>query len=137
MPEFTSKSGKEVVINCAPFADAKRLKSAIWKEAAAAGIKLDDMKADASTLLNTFLLVDGSPLVDAALAPCLLRCTRDKQKITDSTFDSAEARQDYYEIVFACVKENIGPLFESLLSLFSETILSLAKPKKADPILES
>ena len=132
MSEFTAKSGAEIVINMAPWLDAKRLKAAIEKEAALAGVKLDDLKADVSVLISTALSVDSSEAVDAALWPCLVRCTRNKEKIVPATFNTEEGRQDYYEILLECLKVNFAPLFESLLSVLPEQMLAALKGKKAE-----
>lgn len=126
--EFTSSSGSKIVIDSAPWKDAKALKKAMQKEAAASGeaLKLD---ADVGTLLSLFLKVDGSDAVDAALWPCLIRCTRNGEKITEQTFDDPEARKDYYEIVLECAKVNLGPLAENLASKFSAALALAQKPK--------
>jgi hypothetical protein len=133
MSEFTAKSGAKVVINVAPWADAKRLKAAIEKEASASGIKFD-LKADISTIVSTMLSIDSSPVVDAALWPCLARCTRADAKITEATFDKVDAREDYYEIMNACLLENFRPLFESLLSVLPESLATIfTKQAKTNP----
>ena len=132
MVEFVSKSGAEIVINMAPWLDAKRLKAAIEKEAAVAGVKLDDLKADVSVLISTALSVDSSEAVDAALWACLVRCTRNKEKITPATFNTEEGRQDYYEIMLECLKVNFSPLFGSLLSVLPEDLLAAMTAKKAE-----
>lgn len=119
MSELTVPSGAKIVINIAPWADAKALKKAIEREAAASGVAIN-LNADISTLVRAFLAVDGSDAVDTALWPCLGRCTRNGDKITEKTFDDPDARKDYYEIVFACVEANLGPLAESLRSRFSK-----------------
>lgn len=103
-------SGADVEINTAPWKDAKALKRTIEREIALSG----------GISLPTVLLVDSSEMVDAALWPCLVRCTYNKEKITESTFDKPEARGDYYDIVQECVKVNLGPLVQSLLSKLSE-----------------
>lgn len=118
MAEFTAPSGAKVVINVAPWKDAKFLKQAIEREI--------DMRAGlqpnvtADTFMASILKIDSSELVDKALWPCLIRCTRNDQKIVEETFDSAEARRDYYDIIGACIKENLNPLVESLFSKLSE-----------------
>lgn len=124
MVEFVAKSGTKVVINLAPWGDAKRLKAAILKEVASAGLKFD-ITADASTLVVAFLTVDSSEAVDAALWPCLARCTRGDSKILSSTFDGEEARQDYYEIVSQCVMVNLRPLVEGLLNVLPPSLLAI------------
>lgn len=114
MAELVGPSGAKIVINPAPWKDAKGLKNAIQKAAATTELKIS--MDDVGGLLRTFLQTDSAPEVDAALAPCLARCTRNGEKITDATFEEVDARQDYYEIVFACVKENLGPLVDSLIA---------------------
>lgn len=126
MVEFIAKSGKKVVVNTAPWVDAKNLKAAIEKEASKAGFKFD-MQADISSLLSMALSVDSSPDVETALYSCLARCTRDNNKITMQTFDAKEAREDYYEIVKSCLMENFAPLVVSLLSVLPANILTAAK----------
>lgn len=126
MVEFVTKTGAKVVTNLAPWEDAKRLKAAVEKEASASGLKID-AKTDASVFVNALLSVDGSESVDAALWPCLIRCTRNSEKITSQTFDTKEGRQDYYEIVKACMTENFGPLVEGLLSVLPAGLMKMMK----------
>lgn len=115
MTELTGKSGANIVINAAPWKDAKELKRAIEQQVSLNGIDITKETDIASLLLR----IDGSDLVENALWPCLIRCTRNDEKITMQTFDSLEARKDYYEIVIACVKENLSPLVESLFLQFA------------------
>ncbi len=118
MTDFIAPSGARIVINFAPWKNAKMLKNAIERELAR-GKGYD---------LATALMVDSSEEVDAALWPCLIRCTRNDEKIVETTFDSAEARKDYYDIIEACVKENLRPLAESLISKL--TALGILIPLK-------
>ena len=108
--EFVAPSGANVTINVASWKDAKVLKKAIEREVAING----------GLSLPTILMVDSSDAVDAAIWPCLIRCLYNGEKITENTFDKAEARKDYYDIVVACVKENLSPLAESLLLKLQE-----------------
>jgi hypothetical protein len=127
MLKFIAPSGAEVQINVAPWKDAKNLKKTIEREVGSVeGLSLD---SDPGIFMAAMLKVDSSDMVDAALWPCLVRCTYNNEKITESTFDKPEARRDYYDIVSACVKENLRPLVESLFSQL-ET-MGLVKKKKA------
>ena len=126
MTEFIAKSGAKIVVEIAPWGDVKRLKSAIQRELAASGVKLDK-EADVSSIIGAALNIDSSEAVDSALAPCLARCLRNGQKIVSSTFDSVEGRSDYYEIVKACLTENLSPLWDSLLSVLPASLLTLFK----------
>ena len=115
MQQFKTTSGASVVINPAPWKDANAFKQVIQREFAGMGIKMD-LIADTSALLAAVMQIDSSPFVYAALFECLSRCTYNEEKITEKTFESTEARKDYYEIVAACIKENILPLFVGLYS---------------------
>jgi hypothetical protein len=127
MTEFTAPSGVTVVINPAPWKDAKALKKAIEREVDLGALNLS---GGFEGVVTAILAVDASDAVDAALAPCLARCLRDGQKIVDATFDDVEARADYYDIVVACIKENLSPLVVSLFSKLSEAGLTM---KQAEP----
>lgn len=129
MIEFMAPSGATVTINIADWQDAKRLKKAIWRELASAGIKVD-LEIDVSSLIGPLLRVDSSDVVDAALAPCLARCLRNGEKITDATFNDPEARQDYYDIVYRCAEENIRPLAKGLILKLSTAMVAI--PNQAE-----
>lgn len=135
MTEFTAKSGAKVVINLAPWGDAKALKAAIEREASSSGLKLD-ANADAASLIASILHIDSSDFVDRAIWPCLARCTRNDAKIIPATFDSADARQDYYEIVSQCLMENFRPLVEGLMNVLPPSLMALVRtttPKSDTP----
>lgn len=128
MTEFTTSNGVDVVINAAPFQDAIDLKDAIFDEIKSAGIDLsgfDLKKVDLNKEVNGDLLsmivksalsVDSSKKVFKAVFKCLGRCTYNHEKITPNTFEEVEAREVYYEIVIACVKENLAPFIKGLAS---------------------
>lgn len=110
MTKISVPSGADVEIHPSGWKAAKTLKAAIERAVALTG--------DFS--IRTALLVDSSAEVDAALQLCLARCLYNGQKIIELTFDPVETRGDYYDIVEACVKENLGPLAASLRSKLSE-----------------
>jgi hypothetical protein len=124
MVEITGPSGAKIVINPAPWKDAKELKKAVERTLGARGF---DFKKGIGEGISLFLQADGSDEVEEALWPCLARCLRDKEKITVETFDDVAARRDYYEIVLECIKVNFGPLAESLASKLPFGLLG-AKP---------
>ncbi len=129
MQEFTSASGAKVIINLAPFDDAMELKSAVLRQISAADIKIDPNKIkladdiDIEGVIKAVIAVDCSPEVNAAVMRCLLKCTYDGHKITKATFEDGRAREDYYEIMIACLKVNLIPFFRKVFSLLS-TLLS-------------
>lgn len=109
MVEFVAPSGARVIINAAPWVDAKNLKKAIQKE-----VNFDAAGMNEKWIITQIFNVDGSESFDAAIWNCLKWCTYNDERITQATFDKKEARADYIEIMTVCVKENLGPLVESL-----------------------
>jgi hypothetical protein len=124
MSEFTAPSGAKVKINVAPFLDAEDLKDSILQEIARQGIDLrfnlakgKDQDIDFGAIINAALVVASSKEVRKSLNKCLIRCTYDGEKIVpETTFEKTEARQDYHDIQLACLKANLSPFFESLVS---------------------
>lgn len=118
--EFTAQSGAKVRINPADFRDAMALKSAIAKEISKSDFDLSagslTDKIDIADFAKIALAVDSSDTVYDCMFKCLVRCTYDGQKITEATFEDVNSRQDYYEIVIACLKENLLPFFGGLVS---------------------
>lgn len=125
--EFRSRSGAKVVINCAPWVEAKILKRAIETELAGR-VNLAVHIFDQS-LIPIILALDGCEAIDAALWPCLERCLYNNMKITNEIFDDEKARADYYQIVEACLRRNFAPLAAGLSSeLIKYGILKQASP---------
>lgn len=124
--DFKGKNGKTIVINPADFASALELKNAIQ-----AKLKLNNfeslkgadlLKLDAAPFFEILMALDSSKRVNKAIFSCLLRCTYDGEKITEKTFEDIKARDDYYEIIFNCVKENISPFFGGLTSVLTNLL---------------
>lgn len=125
--QFTTKSGSKVVINQASFQEAMALKNAVASEFSKSSVKLDfkgsltETEFDLADLIKAFFQIDSSEQVQKAVFGCLARCLRNGEKITMDTFENdPDARKDYYEIVIACVKENLSPFFSGLLSEFGK-----------------
>lgn len=136
MTEFTATSGANVKINPADFKSAMALKSAVAKELSKSEFEVSgfDMEKDVNIadFAKMALAVDSSPLVYDCLFKCLVRCTYNGQKITEATFEDVEARQDYYEIVLACLKENLLPFFNGLVSKLKPFMDKLPKNQAAE-----
>lgn len=126
MSELTVPSGAKVVINVGDFEDTIALKNAIMREASKSGALIGlNLSSDISKLASLAAVVDSSPEVYVAMWPCLSRCTYNGEKITKKTFEPVEARKDYYDIVIECVKVNVTPFFESVLSKFRDFQVTL------------
>jgi hypothetical protein len=118
--EFETASGAKVKINVADFISSMKLKKAIVEavkesDVDIAKIDLDNLKVGAiDSILQIVLTADSSDNVQDAIFKCLERCTYNSEKITKDIFEPVEAREDYYEIVIACLKENLTPFFKPL-----------------------
>ena len=140
MKEFNAENtGNKVLINCAPTKDVFRLKQVIFNEIIKhpLGLKIQeggkdilDKDVDLTGIIefvkNTLLSLDGSDEFNDAIFECLKYCTyKSTFKIDRDLFDNKtipEAREDYYEIIFACVEENLRPFMKSLVSLWKTHI---------------
>jgi hypothetical protein len=117
MNQFTTQSGRTAIIHMAGFKEAMALKNAVGRELTAVDIDIDSLADfDVKAFLPAILKIDTSPAVYDAIMPCLNRCLYNGAKITEVTFEDAEARGDYYELVIACAKENLSPFFKNLVS---------------------
>lgn len=133
MTEFTTKSGAAIVINPAPWVDAKELKKAIEASLIGSNINLDFGSSEAGSMMaNLLLKIDSNPHVEIWLYKCLSRCLRNGQKIVEETFNDIVAREDYYEIVSACIKENFAPLIKNLFFMLSELQVKILPTQKSD-----
>ena len=128
-------SGASLEIQIAPFATSHKLWQTIARELTRVEFTFDmsaieDASArDFNSLKNAVFQVLQSDAVDAAMRDCAKRCLYNHQRITDSTFDSVEARADYLPVAWEVTLANIRPFANSLLSLLSKG----EKPKSADP----
>jgi len=141
MKEFNAtNTGNRVVINCASTRDVLRLKQVISKELIkhpiglkvqeGGGKDLLDKDIDLSGIIefikNTLLALDGSEEFNEVVFECLKYCTyKSTYKIDLELFDNKaipEAREDYYEIILACVEENLRPFLKSLVSTWKTHI---------------
>lgn len=129
--EFLGVTGVKIVINPAPSEQAFALKNAIHSKIKIPKInsgifnstgnvleKIKDMDGGefVNILTNTMLEVDSDPKVNAALLECFVSCTYKSERITQRTFDDVNARKDYYLIVRECLKANLLPFYEGLIS---------------------
>ena len=140
MKEFNCSNTKnKVIINTAPMEDVQRLKAVILNEIKKSpiGIKLTggetslfekelDFTGIIDFVKNTLIGIDTSEDFTDAVFKCLEYCTYKKvYKIDKELFDREdipEAREDYYEIIFACVEENLRPFIKSLISTWKTHI---------------
>jgi hypothetical protein len=113
--EFTTKNGATIIINEAPFADAIALKNAAERAIKSTGVnlKLDD---NIESLIGIVLALDSDDEVFKKVFKCLERSLCNKQKITLDIFEESAMRENYYEIIVACLEVNLLPFFKALFS---------------------
>ena len=132
MKDFKSENtGNRIVINPAPYCEAKKLKNVLFSEIRKypLGLKLTgnsnelankeiDLTALFDFLKNVLISADISEDVEDALWACLKHCTyQTTYRIDESLFDNVPAaREDYYEIIISCIEENLTPFIKSLVS---------------------
>lgn len=134
---ITTSSGSELKIQHAKFGDVLALQNAILKEIGKGGSSVDikDFKSlkelDVSAIAPLVCGLMSSEDVQACVFKCLGVCTYNKAKINANTFDdSLEAREDYMEIVFNCVKVNLSPFVKSLRSQLEEVFKKLKESQE-------
>lgn len=135
-------SGKTLIINTASTAEVKYLKNVLLEEVKnyPLGLKLLgstesvlDKQIDFTSVIdfikNVLISIDISEKAESAIFDCLKHCVYDKvYKVTPDLFDEKEeAREDYYEIIFACIEENLRPFIKSLVSMWKIQAEKLGK----------
>lgn len=114
--EISLPSGSKIEITPAPMAEAKKLYQAIASELLRLRFNAEE---DVAVLIkNVLCLSIASPEIEAALEPCLRRCTYNGPKITAETWEPVQAREDYLDVCYEVAKENVGPFTRSLFAQF-------------------
>lgn len=136
MQEFKLKSGNVLKVNVAPFIDSIKLVNVVARAFSQRGL---NFKIDRETELSFQGLFSKNPdafikgLMDIVFEEfvmelvfkCAERCIYIQNgvsvKITQDTFESESARNDFYEIMYNIAYENIKPFFKNLLTVLSQT----------------
>lgn len=140
--DFKAKNtGNRIVINCATVREVQRLKKVILDELKKSPLGLKviggaesvfDKELDFTGIIdfvkNTLIGIDTSEEFEEAIFDCLKHCTyKTTYKINQELFDNdevPEAREDYYEIIYTCIEENLRPFFKSLVATWKTHIQS-------------
>ena len=144
-------SGKTLIINTASTSEAKALKNVIFNEIKKypLGIKLlgntqsifdkqVDFTAVFDFIKDVLISIDTSDEAESVIYDCLKHCVYDKvHKVTPDLFDEVEeAREDYYEIMYSCIEENLRPFIKSLISTFSTHYMKLMNNRLLNTMLK-
>ena len=132
--EFELLSGKKLVVNIANFATAIQLSQALLKCLKNADIKFDKdslNSLDFANLTENPMLIGAfakaaldaftDPTIDVVFWEMAKKCTYDGLRVTEELFNnSVDARQDFYQLKFIILKENVLPFFPQLRTTLAE-----------------
>lgn len=132
--DFTLISGKKLTVDIANFGTAIQLSQSILKCLKNVGIKLDKESLESvnfSNLLESPFLINAlvqaaldvftDSHIDAVFWEMAKKCTYDGLRVTEDLFNnSIEARQDFYQVKFLIMKENVLPFFPQLRTTLAE-----------------
>ena len=143
MQNISLKNGHVLGLTIADFGPANRLRKEIVREMRSVRLDTDmdlsnlkdvlKMEMDAKTLNTVKDIVCqllGSDAVEAAVFECMKKCTLQGEKITPSSFDKEETREDFLVVAWEVIKINIAPFFAGL---DLKSLGSAAGPKSAPP----
>lgn len=121
--KFIAPSGAEIVISSASWGETTALRRAINQHIS------EGLTSDAN-VMQLALKVESSKEVYDAVFSCLSRCTYNGSKITEATFEDENARQDYLDIVCACIDKNMEPFKKKHPSQLLAFLGDLNRPEK-------
>ena len=111
-------SGKELVVNPAPFAQSKDLLQAILAEMHMIhiGKTQNGMEFMKEVLCRGF----ASASIEKALWACFPRCLYDGRKIDKDSFEKSDCRGDYVQVCIEVAKENVLPFMNGLYAQLAQ-----------------
>lgn len=127
---ITLKSGSILEVGIAPFSAGTRLMKVVAKELSTVSFNLNLSSfaelsgQDINVLKNALFQLMQSDALEAALMECAKKSTYNGQKITPTTFEPEDARQDYLPVAWEVMKANLSPFFKGL----NLSSLTSAKP---------
>jgi len=132
---FTTPTGKELVVNKLRFVESSRLRKAVLGAIVKSNVKISDIDFTSllsgdknqmgsavqsgalDKLIKVLFQLDLDEELDAALNIAFKRCTWNSKAIDSQFFDlNEEAQEDYYFIAAMCLKVNVWPFIKTLLS---------------------
>ena len=141
---YTTKAGKEVIINFAGFEDADDLKSQVELELLQVNINIGDLfsckninSETINTVKNAIALLDSSKDIKRLVFKCLERSLYNGLKINQDTFkNDMDAIAEYNTIKINCIRTQLQPFFQNQLSelmeLFGKVKEILKQSKEVD-----
>lgn len=128
MTDVVFENGDKASIATLDFRLAIRLKNIIEKELVKNNFDISAFSGGDMTLgvmqkiLQIVMCIDASDEVFEIYMQCFARCVYNGHKITENTFESIKARENYYELIKHLIEINFTPFFKGLASTFVDII---------------
>ena len=128
----TLQSGKELHLNLADFKNSMGLNRAIMSALSKSDLDMDigdlqgkdekDIGGVLTSLMPLLFTVSSSEDVENAVIACLSRCKWGGLQVTQELLeDNQDARADFYEMAFECVKFNSAVFMKPILSKLKQS----------------
>ncbi len=121
--DFTLQSGAKLVVSEAAFEDADALMNALLESNLGIELKADIMNQDVTALKDAVIKAKTSKAFDEAFWKCARKAVYENTPVAKGLFDDpklgAQARKDYFLIVWHVVEVNLRPFFEQTFSALS------------------
>lgn len=125
MKTFKLPSGKELSVTMGSFSESKSFYQAVLKSAKKISMG-ENVEIDTNFIKDIFCELLSDKEIEENMNNLLKRCLYGKQKIDpDETFESEEARGDYFEIMRFVAEVNIAPFVKSLVQKYGAQIETL------------
>ena len=119
-------SGAELVIQLAPFTDSRELYQAMMEEAK--GLKIEGKTdLDYNFFKDIFCTALSSKKIEKAVWKCAAKATYNSLRVTEETFEPAEARQDYLPFLFEVAQVNVEPFMKDLYAKYGHILGTIKK----------
>ncbi len=136
---FTLPSGAKLTVSESSYADATTLLKALTRCAKGIPLPQNFLEADVTVLKDMLVEAIVSEEVEGALFKCAQRAVYESMRVEKSLFDdpklSAQARSDYFVILWHIVEVNCGPFFGKVFSELRERLKT--RPGTPDASLAS
>lgn len=129
MKEIKLPSGADLKMNLAPFEDSKNLYQALLEEAK--GVNFSASSDMIGVCRDIFCIAFSSKKIEKMVLKCAERCLYNDLPIKADVFESNEARQDYFDMMFEIAMENVMPFTKSLYARYKVILEKLLETSHA------
>lgn len=117
--EIELSSGRVLHLSLAPFKDARALYQTISREIKNLKLDIKDYLTVSAGKDLVFTILASEEICDIAMT-CAKRCLygKDKEKVNEELFEGIKEREDYFEVLYFVIIENIKPFTKGLLQKY-------------------